>query len=44
MIDTTLIWVQNGMILLFIASGIGVDERRLRHKQHAERARTDKTE
>lgn len=44
MIDTTLIWVQNGMILLFIASGIGVDERRLRHKQHAEHARTDKTE
>lgn len=44
MIDTTLIWVQNGMILLFIASGIGVDERSLRHKQHAERARNEKSD
>ncbi len=39
MIDTTVIWVQSGMIILFIASGIGVDERSLRHIDHAERAR-----
>lgn len=39
MIDTTMIWVQGGLILMFIASGIGVDERSLRHIDHAERAR-----
>ncbi|MEE0946759.1 MAG: hypothetical protein U0M42_08060 [Acutalibacteraceae bacterium] len=29
--DTTFIWVQSGMIFLFIVSGIGVDERKLKH-------------
>lgn len=31
MIDTTVIWVQTGMIILFIASGIGVEERKIKH-------------
>ena len=31
MIDTTMIWVQTGMIILFIASGIGVEERKIKH-------------
>lgn len=31
LMDTTFVWVQTGMILLFIISGIGVDERKLRH-------------
>ncbi len=31
MIDTTMIWVQTGMIILFIASGIGVYERKIKH-------------
>lgn len=31
MIDTTVIWVQTGMIILFIASGIGVEQRKVRH-------------
>ena len=31
LIDTTFIWVQTGMISLFIISGVGVDERKLRH-------------
>ena len=31
MIDTTVIWVQTGMIILFIASGIGVEERKTKH-------------
>lgn len=35
-IDTTVIWVQTGMIIMLITSGIGVDERRLRHITHAE--------
>ena len=29
--DTTFVWVQTGMILLFIISGVGIDERKLRH-------------
>lgn len=31
LMDTTFVWVQTGMILLFIISGVGVDERKLRH-------------
>lgn len=31
MIDTTMIWVQTGLILLLIFSGIGVHERQIRH-------------
>ena len=31
MIDTTVIWVQTGMIILLIASGIGVEERKVKH-------------
>lgn len=31
MIDTTVVWVQTGMIILFIASGIGVEERKVKH-------------
>lgn len=31
MIDTTVIWVQTGMIILFIAAGIGVEERKVKH-------------
>lgn len=31
MIDTTVVWVQTGMIILFIAAGIGVEERKARH-------------
>lgn len=31
MIDTTMIWVQTGMIILFIAAGIGVEERKIKH-------------
>ena len=31
LMDTTFVWVQTGMILLFIISGIGADERKLRH-------------
>ena len=40
MIDTTVIWVQTGMIILMVFSGIGVDERELRHLRHADQART----
>lgn len=36
-IDTTVVWVQSGMMILFITAGIGVDERELRHVYHAER-------
>ena len=39
MIDTTFIWVQTGMPLLLIASGIGADELELRHIIRAERSR-----
>lgn len=39
MIDTTVIWVQTGMIILLISSGIGVDERELRHLHHIERSK-----
>lgn len=38
MIDTTVVWVQTGMIILMVFSGIGVDERELRHIYSAERA------
>lgn len=31
MIDTTMIWVQTGMVILFIAAGIGVEERKIKH-------------
>ncbi len=31
MIDTTVVWVQTGMIILFIAAGIGVEERKAKH-------------
>ena len=31
MIDTTMIWVQTGMIVLFIGAGLGVEERKLKH-------------
>jgi len=31
LMDTTFVWVQTGMILLFILSGVGVDERKYRH-------------
>ena len=31
LMDTTFVWVQTGTILLFIISGVGVDERKLRH-------------
>ena len=39
MIDTTVVWVQTGMIILLIFSGIGVDERELRHLHNIERAK-----
>lgn len=38
LIDTTVVWVQTGMIIMLIAGGIGVDERKLRHIYSAERA------
>ena len=31
LMDTTFVWVQTGMVFLFIVSGIGVDERILKH-------------
>lgn len=31
LMDTTFVWVQTGMVFLFIVSGIGVDERTLKH-------------
>lgn len=37
-IDTTIVWAPTMMVILFIMSGIGVDERELRHIYHAERA------
>ncbi len=37
LMDTTFVWVQTGMIFLFIVSGIGVDERRLKHIKAADR-------
>lgn len=38
LMDTTVVWIQTGMIILFVFSGIGVDERELRHIYSAERA------
>ena len=42
--DTTVVWVQTGMIIMFVCSGIGVDERELRHIYSAERAERLKTD
>jgi O-antigen ligase len=44
MIDTTVIWVQTGMIILMVFSGIGVDERELRHLRHTEQSRSTQEE
>jgi hypothetical protein len=33
MIDTTMVWVQTGMIILFISAGLGVGERKVKHIQ-----------
>lgn len=38
LMDTTVFAIQSGMIIMFICSGIGVDERELRHIYSAERA------
>lgn len=33
MIDTTVLWVQSGMLILLIAAGVGVNERELRYNK-----------
>lgn len=40
MIDTTVIWVQTGMIILLVFGGIGVDERELRHLRSIEQSKS----
>lgn len=41
LIDTTIIFVQTGMIVLFIASGIGTEERKIKQLEESERRKEE---